>query len=398
MLLQGCASPALRQPLPSRLADQATIPGMAANVRYWGDDPLRGLREWVDLSDEQLEACCRGIMDRPHDYLLVSSGGDRGAFGAGLLVGWTASGTRPEFQLVTGVSTGAIIAVFAFLGPDYDDSLRDVYTTHSSRDLVAERGVRDAMSGGAVYDSAPFRRLIDQYLGDEEIARIAAEGRKGRRLLIGTTNLDAARPVVWDLTRIAASGAPDARQLIGDLVLASSSIPGIFPPVLLEVEAAGRHYDELHVDGGVTSQLFLDHGGLDWKRIAERLRVQGKPQVYLIHNGRTRPRLTAVRSSVDGLSRDDEEAKPQWKEVEPRVSPILTRSMSSLLRTRGLGEAVQLYAQSHSDDLGFSLASIPDDFDHDSDELFDREYMQALFERGYALAQSPNPWTRGSPR
>jgi hypothetical protein len=101
---------------------------------------------------------------------------------------------------------------------------------------------------------------------------------------------------------------------------------------------------------------------------------------------------------VDGLSRDNEEAKPQWKEVEPRVSPILTRSMSSLLRTRGLGEAVQLYAQSHSDDLGFNLASIPDDFDHDSDELFDREYMQALFERGYALAQSPNPWTRGSPR
>jgi predicted acylesterase/phospholipase RssA len=371
---------------------------MPADIRYWGDDPLRGLREWGDLSDVQLDACCRAIMDRTHAYLLISSGGDRGAFGAGVLVGWTRTGTRPEFQLVTGVSTGAIIAVFAFLGPDYDDALRDVYTTHSTRDLAAVRGVRDALSGGAVYDSTPFRHLIDRYLGDDEIAKIAAEGHKGRRLLIGTTNLDAARPVVWDLTRIAASGAPNARALIGDLVLASSSIPGIFPPVLLDVEAAGRRYDELHVDGGVTSQLFLDHGGLDWKHIAERLRVAGKPQVYVIHNGRARPHLTAVRSSVYGMSRDAEEPQSAWKEVEPRVSPVLARSLSSLLRTRGMGEAVQLYTQSHSDDLGFNLASIPDDFAHDSDELFDREYMRALFERGYALAQSPAPWTRVAPR
>ena len=403
--LHGCASAPQRHPLPADLADHARLPGMPADVRYWGDDASAALRDWLDPSDERLATCCLGVLDRPHNYLVVSSGGVDGAFGAGLLVGWTAAGTRPEFQLVTGVSTGATIATLAFLGPEYDDSLRQVYSSYSTADFAERRGVMQALTGDAAMDTARFRQLIDQYIGDEEVARIAAEGRKGRKLLVGTTHLDAGRPVVWDLTRIAASGAPNARQLIGDIILASSTLPGIFPPVRIDVEANGARYDELHVDGGVTSMLFLGPVGFDWQRVVERLHVQGQPQVYVIRNARSRPYLEAFRERISPLLERsastfgrDEQGRPEWEQVEPRISPVLWRSLWSLFLTRGLEDPVRVYDETQGKELGFNLARIPADFRHDSSEFLDREFMRALFERGYEMAKNGYPWiTRSAP-
>ncbi len=400
--LLGCAAEPVRHPLPAKRTDQAIVPGLPADVRYWGDDPSAAFRDWLSLSEDENGVCCAGLMDRPHDYLVISSGGVDGAFGAGLLVGWTAAGTRPEFQVVTGVSSGAMIAPFAFLGPAYDGSLRDIYSSFSSKDLVTRLGVLQALASDSIMDPAPLRRLIDLYLGEDEIARIAAEGRKGRKLLIGTTNLNAGRPVVWDLTKIAGSGAPNARQVIGDLILASASIPGVFPPVRISVESGGVRYDEIHVDGGVTAQLFLGPAGVDWKRVTERFRVQGRPQVYVIRNGRAYPTWTALRTrvspllenSISALSRDPDGA-PAWEEVEPSFSSILMRSMESMLLTRGLNDAVQIFANSHGDDLGLNLARIPDDFTLGSTEFYDRAYMQGLFERGYEMAKDGYPWLRG---
>ena len=397
--LQGCATEPARPAPPPALTEPVLMPGLPDDVRYWGDDASAAFRAWLASPADQLAACCSGLMDRPHHYLVISSGGVEGAFGAGLLAGWTAAGTRPEFQLVTGVSAGAMIAPFAFLGPAYDFALREIYSHYSTSDLVERRGVFEALAGDAVLDTTPLRRLIDRYLGDEEVARIAAEGRRGRKLLIGTTHLNAARPVVWDLTRIAASGAPNARQLLGDLILASCSIPGVFPPVRITVEAGGVQFDELHVDGGVTAQLFLGPPGVDWAQVAERFRVQGRPQVYLIRNARAYPWWTALRTRVSPLlersaASDGGEAGGQtpWKEIEPRVSPILRRSLTSMLRSRGLNDAVQIYVNTHGDELGFNLARIPDDFSQDSTEFMDRLYMQALFERGYAMATGGYPW------
>lgn len=402
LVLQGCATEATRLPVPAVRIEPVVVPGMPADVRYWGDDASMAFRDWLAAPDDELIRCCDGLTGRPHNYLVISSGGVEGAFGAGLLVGWTAAGTRPEFQLVTGVSAGAIIAPFAFLGPEYDGALREVYSDFSSKDLVERRGVFAALASDAAMDSAPLRRLIDRYLGDEEIARIAAEGRRGRRLLIGTTDLNAARPVVWDLTKIAASGAPNARQLIGDLILASASIPGVFPPVHIGVETGGLCYDELHVDGGVTAQLFLGPPGVDWKRVAERFQVQGVPQVYVIRNARAHPRWTAIRTrlspvlerSVSMLSQDPD-GPPGWLEADPSVSQILLRSLSSLIRTRGFNDAVRAYLDTHGAELGFNLARIPDDFTYESTEFFDRDYMQGLFERGYTMAKDGYPWLRG---
>jgi len=399
-LLVGCAGTPVRHALPPSLADEAVVPGMPADIRAWGDDPAGPLRDWQLLPDEQLPACCAGVMGRAHHYLVVSSGGDDGAFGAGLLTGWTAAGTRPEFDLVTGVSTGALIAPLAFLGPEYDDRLREVYTRHPGGDMVERRGILEALSGDAAFDTAPLRRLIDHYIGEEEVARIAVEGRKGRRLLVVTTNLDAARPVIWDLTKIAASGAPDARQLIGDVILASCSVPGLFRPVLLDVAAGGERHDELHVDGGVTSQFFVGPSGYDWERAAARLGVQGRPQVYVIRNARLHPIREAARNNLErtiaAVSRNPG-GRPEWKEVELKMSPIIRRSLASMAREPGIDEAYRRYVTAYGVVLDFNFARIPDNLDLDPAEFIDLDYMRELFARGYELARAGYPWIRGVP-
>lgn len=400
LLLTACAAPPVRHALPPDLADQAVVPGMAPDIRAWGDDPAGPLHDWLALPDGQAPACCAGVMGRPHHYLVISSGGDDGAFGAGLLIGWTAAGTRPEFDLVTGVSTGALIAPLAFLGPDYDDELREVYTHYAAGDMVERLGVIKALSGDAAYATAPLRRLIDHYIGEAEVARLADEARKGRRLLIATTNLDAARPVIWDLTKIAAGGAPNARQLIGDVILASCSVPGLFRPVLLEVEAAGGRYDELHVDGGVTSQLFIGANGFDWARATAGLGVQGKPQVYVIRNARLRPVREAARDNLErtiaAVSRDPD-GRPEWREVELKLTPILRRSLASMAREPGIDTVYRRYVSAYGGVLDFNFAHIPDDLDLDPSEFIDLDYMRELFARGYEMARAGYPWVRGAP-
>lgn len=371
-LLAACAAAPQRQPLPQELADRAEVPGIPA-ARHWGDEAPDAFRDWLRLPDAELQALYPALVGRPHRYLLISGGGGDGAFGAGLLVGWTAAGNRPEFQMVTGISTGAIIAPFAFLGPAYDETLRELYTSFSSDDLVRKRNLVQVLRGDSAFDTTPMMDLLDRYLGDAQIAAIAAEGRRGRSLLIGTTNLDAGRPVIWDVTRIAMSGAPHARQLIHDIIRASSAIPGAFPPVMFQVQVEGKRYDELHVDGGVTSQVFLGATGLDWRQIAERLRVEGAPQLYVIRNART---------------------APQWESVERRLAPIMARSIASLIRDQGIGDMARIYLVADRNGMEFNLARVPEDFAVEAVELFDRNYMQALFERGFVAGKQGDIWIR----
>jgi hypothetical protein len=371
-LFQGCAAPPERShPLPPELGLKAEIPGIPY-ARQWGDDvPEEGFARWLALPDEELQRRYGGIMDRPHDYLIISGGGSHGAFGAGLLAGWTVEGSRPEFQIVTGISTGALIAPFAFLGPAYDPVLRRIYTGYSTADLIERRSLLAIARGDAAASTAPLRRLIAEFIDDTVVAAIAAEGRKGRSLLIGTTHLDAARPVIWDITRIAATGTPQARDLIHDVMLASASIPGAFPPVLIDVEAEGRMYDEMHVDGGVTSQLFLSPDGLDWSRVKHRLRVRGEPNLYLIRNARF---------------------DQPWETVPTRLGPVVTRTISTLIRSQGIGDLARVYIAAEKHGLRFHLAYVPDTFVGEATEFFDSKYMQKLFDLGYSLAHEGYQW------
>ena len=371
----GCSSLPERHPLPESLSDEALIHGIDG-ARYWADEPPPLIEGWFRLSKAELKANYPASYGRAHNYLAISGGGQRGAFGAGLLNGWTQTGTRPEFTMVTGVSTGALIAPFAFLGPQYDPVIKEIYTSYSTQDLVLFRGKLKTLLGDAATDSTPLQEKLVEYIDEDVMAAIAAEHKKGRVLSIVTTNLDAARPVAWNIGRIASSGSPDALQLIRDVMLASASIPASFPPVMFDVEAGGERYDELHVDGGATSVLYLYPIGLDWAKLTEKLEVKGRPSVYILRNG---------------IWRMDYESVPR------STIPIALRSMDSLMGSAVLGDAYRIYLATQRDGVDYHLAYIPESFNAVATEPFDREYMTRLFNLGYQMAVDDYQWHRVPP-
>jgi len=257
----GCATLSPRSPVPQELVATAGIPGPGlGHVRFWGDEAPKDVvadirRKMPGLSRLAESPRQNGVP--VVNYLAVSSGGDAGAFAAGLLVGWTRSGRRPRFEVVTGVSAGALIAPFAFLGPAFDKDLEAIWTHYGSEDLIAKQPLAVLLGGSALADTAPLADLIAHYVDRRLLDAIGAEYRKGRLLLIGTTNLDAQRPVIWNMGEIALSRHPQALTLFRQVVLASVSIPVAFPPVRIEVEAGGELRDELHVDGGTTRKVFI---------------------------------------------------------------------------------------------------------------------------------------------
>lgn len=370
VMVTGCTGLPERNPLPEALGDSAVIPGIK-DARYWADEPPPEIANWFKLSKQQLKALYPATYGRPHNYLAISGGGQRGAFGAGLLCGWTEAGTRPEFTVVTGVSTGALIAPFAFLGSGYDHVIKEIYTAYSTLDIVKPRSKLKTLLGDAATDSTPLREKLIKYIDADVMAAIAAEYKKGRVLDIVTTNLDAARPVSWNIGRIANSGSPDALQLIRDVMLASASIPAAFPPVMFDVEANGQRYDELHVDGGATSVMYLYPIGLDWGKLAKKLEVKGKPNVFIIRNGIWRK---------------------HWESVDRSTIPIALRSLDSLMGSAVLGDAYRIFLATQRDGINYNLAYIPESFNEESSEPFDKEYMTKLFNLGKQMAKDGYTW------
>jgi predicted acylesterase/phospholipase RssA len=376
LLLLGCASTPDRQPLPPELTNVATIPGVP-RARFWGDEwPRDAVERLKKITPQQIRADHHAVFGRPHAYLAISGGGSNGAFGAGLLAGWSAAGTRPEFTMVTGISTGALIAPFAYLGPDYDERLRTVYTTTRTADIVDQRWIVSAAFGDSMADTRPLRALIARFIGSDVIEAIAREHATGRRLFIGTANLDAGRSVIWDLGAIAASDHPGKADLIHDVLQASSAIPVAFPPVVISVDANGARYDEMHVDGGTASQVFVYPAAVDWKRITEKLEVPGVPRVFVIRNGFL---------------------EPDYQGVTRSLLPIAERSIDSLIRTQGIGDLYQIYALCQRDGNDFHLAYIPSDFTEAPSENFDPVYMGKLFDLGFELAKNGYPWKKVPP-
>jgi hypothetical protein len=195
-------------------------------------------------------------------------------------------------------------------------------------------------------------------------------------LFIGTTNLDAKRPVIWNIGGIAKSGAPNALELVHDILLASASIPGAFTPVYIEVEADGRRYDEIHVDGGTSSQVFLYPASLDMRWAMRQIGLKGKSRIYVIRNSRI---------------------EPDWETVKPRIVPILGNTISTLIRTQGIGDLYRIYLGAQRDGMDYNLAFIPSDFKEKPKESFDPEYMGKLFDLGYQVAKNGYPWKKAPP-
>jgi hypothetical protein len=312
----------------------------------------------------------------PMSILAISGGGDAGAFGAGLLNGWTAAGTRPEFKMVTGVSTGALIAPFAFLGPAYDPVLRQVYTEVSQRDIFKPRGLLKGFFGDAMADTTPLYRLVAHHTDRALLDKIAAEYAKGRLLLVATTNLDTLEPVIWNMTAIAASKDPHALELFRRVLMASAAIPAAFPPVMIDVDIDGVHHQEMHVDGGTVAQVFLYPPSINARVEFEAAGAHRQRTLYIIRNAR--------------LDSD-------WASVQRRTLPIATRAVGALMQAQGIGDLFRIYVTTQRDGVDYNLAFIPPTFDTPHRKDFDTEFMRALFKTGYDMAAAGYPWQKQPP-
>ncbi|MEQ8823980.1 MAG: patatin-like phospholipase family protein [Filomicrobium sp.] len=374
----GCGATLTRNAVPLELADKVEVAGMP-EVRHWGDAPVPNLAKAGKLRVQQIKATRPQFyknIKRPVSLLAISGGGADGAFGAGLLNGWTASGKRPVFEIVTGVSAGALSAPFAFLGPDYDDELKEVFTNYTTKDLLTPQLLAGLTGGSAVSSSKPLADLITRYMSREVIGKIAAQHRRGRRLFIGTTNLDSERPVVWDMGAIANIGTKESRHLFRRILLASASIPGAFPPVFVRVESGGKTYDEMHVDGGTTENAFLLPPGFDARKNLPKSLLKRKIRLYIIANSKTTPDAEIVKANTFAIA---------------------GRSISTLIKQQLEGDLLKIYLRAKKNNFHFLLATIPPDFNEVSKEVFDRPYMRKLFEVGYKVGQDDKSWSRRPP-
>ncbi|MGV8830965.1 MAG: patatin-like phospholipase family protein [Devosia sp.] len=347
LVLTACSTLAPRNPVPLHLADDATIQA-DQRLRYWGDDG--------ELA--KIQAAIAPGSNGDVDYLTLSGGGSNGAYGVGFLAGWSARGNRPEFEVVTGISVGAIIAPLAFLGPAYDDKLRQAMAMLVKTPKSAGGLLSVAFGGSSMISNSTVRQAIESIIDDRVLAAIGEAHKKGRRVYVGTTNLDAQRPMIWDIGAIAISNLPHKLDLVHEIILASAAVPGIFPPVLLEVDAAGQRYSELHVDGGVTEQVVLMPGGYE-AFVKNRRGVQ---KLYVIYNGVTAASPAAVDAS--GLS-------------------LLERSVPTLLKYLGRSNIEQLANAARNVGLLFRLTAMPVDFPEASGFFGDPAWISALYDEGF---------------
>ncbi len=376
LMLAACSAARGRRPVPFDKLKQAHVLGFPA-VRGFAFESSPALRASLLESGQLLVSSHRKTTEPLLlEVLALSGGGPNGAFSAGFLQGWTQSGRRPEFALVTGVSTGALIAPFAFLGPEYDHVLQSLYTTRSSGDLFRRLPFWRALTAGALFDSTRLERLIDTVIDERVLGAIAEEHESGRRLLVLTTNLDAGRAVVWDMGKIAVRRDASALGLFKRVLLASSSPPVMAPPVFIEVHVDETRYDEMHVDGGVASQVFF-HGLLvDLHELRLTLgyrRDDLAVRAYILRNG---------------------VPHAEWSRVSAGLRSVASRSVAIATKAMALGDLLRIHELCQQSDLEFRLATSPADIDPRGVMDFDQSALSGLWEEGMAQGQSADPWLR----
>ena len=330
-------------------------------LRRYTDEPVTKFRfEKDDLSSTRT-------------YLALSGGGADGAYGVGVLNGWTAAGTRPAFSVVSGVSTGGLIAPFAFLGSQYDDTLKEVYTSGIAESLLNDPSIIRVLFGSGLFGNKRLRELVARYVGPEILEAVARENAKGRKLLVVTTDLDTQRTVVWDMGKIAAIGSPEALRLFRDVMAASASIPLVFPPILIEAEGQGRRFEEMHVDGGVTAPVLTLPDALLFQG---RLPGNSRMNIYILVNKKLERTFELVsNSTID----------------------VASRSLSSITQSQTRSVIFSTYDFAKRNRWGFHLSYIERDYPASASEGFDTAYMRALYQYGYEKAASGRAWTSTLP-
>lgn len=381
LLLAACADIG-RHPAPPN-QPPPTFEGFE-KVRYYPLDPRDSHDEWKDWTaaiadsykNEPADSYVMGADGvATYSYLAVSGGGSDGAFGAGLLNGWTKSGTRPKFKIVTGVSTGSLIAPFAFLGPDYDDEMKQAYTTISADNVMIAHDLLSILWSESLSDNAPFREMVSHYVTEKFLDAVAAEHAKGRLLLILTTDLDREQPVIWDMGEIAASKSPLRVHLFREVLIASASVPTMFPPVMLKVKVNGETRDEMHVDGGVFMQSFFVGSSADLKAMVRKAHPDWAKDslhsLYIIRNSFVTPIARPVKRSLGDIS---------------------SRSISGLLKVSGINDLYRMYVGVVGKEFEMRYVAIPADYVPSTDEQFNHAEMVRLFNVGEREGINGIPW------
>jgi hypothetical protein len=363
--LGACASGA-RSSFDMQDRDAARPMGLVAQPGH----PIRVYLDAGDRAELFQRAFREGVPLGPDgvlDFIALSGGGSNGAFTAGLMKGWSETGERPDFEVVTGVSTGALAAPFVFLGSDYDDELAEAYTGGAAVGLLQPQGI-GALFGSGIYRPEPLRALVEHYVDADLLRAVAAEYAKGRVLLIATTDLDSQRGVSWDLGAIATQGTPEALELFRNVLVASASIPGAFPPVLIQSDNAGLEFEEMHVDGGVTTPFLAVPETLwSFREPSGTLRAA---RFHVVINGRTNPGFEITRDTPQG---------------------VLGRSIDILLRAAMITTLAGNRAFADTNDLFFRYAALPDDSQASALD-FSVESMTAVYEVGRKGAVDGTAW------
>jgi hypothetical protein len=336
----------------------AAIPGIA-DARAWGDSAA----EFAKL-----------LPQASGPWLAISGGGSDGAFGGGVLAGWTQTGTRPEFAVVSGVSIGALIAPFAFLGPRYDEAIKQNFTSIGAADIFEDRITRDSL-----FDYWPLKKLVEQQITPQLLSEIAAEHARGRRLYVVTTNLDSGRPVVWNMGAIAARGGEAGLKLFRDVLLASSSIPGFFSPVGIAVEGNGKKFEEMHGDGTLTAPFFIAPEAMLAGSAGGAGGGARAPfsQVYLLVNSKL---------------------EPEFKMPDRNIAEVLGRAIAVALNSGLRAQVALISAAAPRHGIALHIAPVPGSFDHPSHGAFDGKYMKALYAFGVEAGKQGTAFAEASLR
>jgi predicted acylesterase/phospholipase RssA len=361
----------------SSVAGCSTLPRTAYTASDAASSRVLNLGELRWYADEPASAFLRPNVNTragPLSYLALSGGGADGAYGAGVLNGWTAAGTRPEFSVVSGVSTGALIAPFAFLGPDHDATLRDIYTSGIAESLLNTPSLVHAVFGSGLLGNTRLRELVARYIDQEMLGAIAAEYARGRKLLVVTTNLDTQRTVVWDMGRIAAIGSPQALDLFRDVLAASASIPVVFPPMLIDAQANGHRFQEMHVDGGVTAPVLT------------------LPEAFLLRNGAF---ARGLRMNIYVLINDKVERDFQL--VPNSTIDIAARASASVMKTQIRSVLYETYDFARRNNFGFNLTYIARELPSPGSSGFETSYMRSLYQYGFDKARTGDFWAKAPP-
>ncbi|MEW5422061.1 phospholipase [Amorphus sp. 3PC139-8] len=377
LALAGCASLPERPDFDADDQAAATVPGFE-NIRFYADDDGSNFRDHV-VAQVMNQVAVNGMEILNHgsvNWLMISGGGEDGAYGAGVMVGLSKTGKRPDFDMVSGVSTGALMAPFVFLGPAYDKELKSIYTEIGRDQIFQIVGLRGIIGGAAAASSAPLRQTMEQKVTKRMLDQIAAEHKKGRRLYVVTTNLDAQRPVVWDMGAIAATPAPNRRKLFLDVLQASAAIPGVFPPVYITAIADGETFKEMHVDGGSTMQVLTLPSRIKATRDRRASLDKRKRALYILMNNTMQPR---------------------FEQTKARTFSIAGRSLSTIIKRHGIQSIEIMYDIAKSRGVAFYVTYVGRDFDKELPAPFDQDYMTALFDYGYQRALNGDVWRTRPP-